>query len=116
MGVESRKPLDTASTPMYTNQWTSPVLYEWDENKNIQNKAKHGVSFEQAVFALKDPRRRLAYDFDHSDETEDRWKVIGAAGGVVLFVVETERGDDTIRIITARFANSREKAEYYENC
>jgi uncharacterized DUF497 family protein len=91
------------------------VRYEWDENKDTQNRAKHGVSFEQAVFALKDPLRRLAYDFDHSDDTEDRWKVIGAAGGAVLFVVQTERGDDTTRIITARLANSRERAEYYEN-
>ncbi|GHV05037.1 hypothetical protein FACS189485_11400 [Spirochaetia bacterium] len=91
------------------------MQYIWDENKNIQNKAKHGVSFEQAVYALKDPFRRIMYDGDHSDENEDRWKVIGNAGGVMLFVVETEVDDDTTRIITARFANSKEKADYYEN-
>ncbi|GHV46515.1 hypothetical protein AGMMS49546_34660 [Spirochaetia bacterium] len=91
------------------------MQYIWDENKNIQNKAKHGVSFEQAVYALKDPFRRIAYDREHSDENEDRWKVIGNVGGVMLFVVETEVDDNTIRIITARFANSREKVDYYGN-
>jgi uncharacterized DUF497 family protein len=89
--------------------------YIWDESKNILNKVKHGVSFEQAVYALKDPFRRIAYDQDHSDVYEDRWKVIGNAGGVMLFVVESEVDDDTVRIITARFANSREKADYYGN-
>jgi uncharacterized DUF497 family protein len=90
--------------------------YIWDENKNVQNRAKHGIGFEQAVFALKDPFRRVAYDFDHSNETEDRWKVIGNAGGAILFVVETEIDDNAVRIITARFANSREKDVYYGNC
>jgi uncharacterized DUF497 family protein len=73
------------------------------------------VSFEQAVFALKDPFRHIAYDSSHSDDTEDRWQVIGKAGGVVLFVVETEQDDDVIRIISARLANSRERKEYYED-
>jgi uncharacterized DUF497 family protein len=87
----------------------------WDKRKNIQNKAKHGVSFEQAVFALKDPFRRMTYDFDHSFSEEDRWKVIGDAGGVILFVIETELGVDAIRIISARLANSKERREYHEN-
>jgi uncharacterized DUF497 family protein len=91
------------------------MYYEWDENKNRRNKALHGVSFEQAVFALKDPFRLVAYDFSHSDDTEDRWQVIGSVREVVLFVVETERGDDTARIISARFANSNERMKYYEN-
>jgi uncharacterized DUF497 family protein len=91
------------------------VRYEWDKRKNIQNKAKHGVSFEQAVFALKDPFRCMAYDFDHSFGDENRWKVIGDAGGVVLFVIETELGADVLRIISARLANSKERREYHEN-
>jgi uncharacterized DUF497 family protein len=91
------------------------MYYEWDENKNFQNKRKHGVGFEQAVFALKDPVRVVGYDFDHSDEGEDRWQVIGDAGGVVLFVVETESDENTIRIISARYANARERAKYYGN-
>jgi uncharacterized DUF497 family protein len=91
------------------------VRYEWDKRKNIQNKAKHGVSFEQAVFALKDPFRRMTYDFDHSSGDEDRWKVIGDAGGVILFVIETELSADALRIISARLANSKERREYNEN-
>ena len=71
----------------------------WDEEKNKKNIAKHGVSFNTAQYIFNDPLRIERHDDDHSD-VEERWQTIGTFKDV-LFVVYTERGDDTI-IITAR--------------
>ena len=85
---------------------------EWDEDKNEINKLKHKVGFEQASYVFADPNRIVRYDALHSDE-EDRWQVIGRVGRV-LFVVCTERGE-AIRIISARYANAKERSIYYGN-
>lgn len=85
---------------------------EWDEEKNAINKQKHKIGFEQAAYVFADPNRKVRYDALHSDE-EDRWHVIGRVGRV-LFVVCTERGE-TIRIISARYANAKERRIYYGN-
>jgi uncharacterized DUF497 family protein len=51
-------------------------------------------------------------DDDHSDE-EERWQTMGLAEDV-LFIVYTERGDDTL-LITARKAGPKERRIYYGN-
>ena len=50
--------------------------FEWDEFKNLQNQAKHGVSFEEAQYVFLDEKRILAKDAGHSKE-EDRFYCIG---------------------------------------
>lgn len=87
----------------------------WDEAKNESNKIKHGVSFETAALVFTDDFRIELYDAAHSTTGEDRWQIIGNAGGAILFVVETELTDDIIRIISARPATSAEKEVYYGN-
>ena len=87
----------------------------WDEGKNEINKAKHGVSFETASLVFVDEFRIELYDAEHSTTEEDRWQIIGNAGGAILFVVETELTDDVIRIISARPATNAEKEAYYGN-
>ena len=52
------------------------------------------------------------YDARHSID-EDRYNVIGMVENL-LFVVYTERNDDTIRIISARKATKEERDEYYK--
>jgi uncharacterized DUF497 family protein len=90
------------------------LLFVWDENKNKENLQRHGVDFNTAIHIFKDPNRVRIYDIKHSTE-EDRWDVIGIAGDVVLFVVETEITDNIIRIISAGKANIKEKEAYNEN-
>jgi uncharacterized DUF497 family protein len=34
----------------------------WDENKNTENKLKHGIGFETARFAFADPERIFRFD------------------------------------------------------
>ena len=87
--------------------------YEWDEEKNRINKEKHdGISFEYAVRVFLDEKRIERYDTEHSTLTEDRWNAIGMVERV-LFVVYTERGENT-RIISARRATKEEEDEYYD--
>ena len=52
--------------------------FEWDENKNIKNQEKHGVSFEEAETVFFDEDAWLEYDDDHS-ELEDRFRILGCS-------------------------------------
>jgi uncharacterized protein len=89
------------------------LRFEWDRGKALQNQAKHGVSFEEAATAFRDPLSVVGQDPDHSME-ESRFVLFGAsAQGRLLVVSHTERGD-TIRIISARQATSGERKIYEE--
>ena len=90
------------------------VKFIWDERKNHANIRKHGVDFNDAVRAWYDPDRLDFFDTAHSSN-EARWIFLGAAAGVVLFVVETEPDKETVRIISARKASMREQEVYYGN-
>jgi uncharacterized protein len=85
--------------------------FEWDSKKARANKAKHGVDFELAKDVFRDPACLIG--LDESSEDEERWRIIGLAGGKVLFVVFTERNGDVIRIISARQASKREERDYF---
>ena len=88
-----------------------PIQFEWDEEKNRANIAKHGISFETAIYVFNDDRRIEIYDAEHSIN-EDRYNTIGMVNEV-LFVVYTERREK-IRLISARVASARERDIYYD--
>jgi len=90
------------------------VNFIWDESKNRANIKKHGVDFNDAVRAWYDPDRIDFFDEEHSLD-EVRWIFLGSVAGVVLFVVETEPSEDTVRIISARRALKHEQEVYYAN-
>ena len=87
--------------------------YEWDENKNTANKAKHGVSFEEAVSVFQDDRALVISDPDHSDD-EERFIILGMSMRLNMLVVcHCYRNDEqTIRIISARKATRTERSYY----
>ena len=98
------------------------MRYEWDERKNRQNQRKHGISFELAAMAFEDPRCLIS--FDREDESgELRWHAMGAVSietevSVVLLVAHVYRedrdGEEIIRIISARAAETSEIRRYQE--
>ena len=89
------------------------MKFDWDETKNRQNKAKHGIDFIFAVRVFGDPQRLEKYDLSHNED-EDRWVVIGMVAPAILVVIYTERqGGEVIRIVSARQANDKERREYY---
>jgi uncharacterized DUF497 family protein len=88
------------------------ITFAWNDEKARVNPLKHnGVTFQQAAEAFFDPFF-VVIDASRNDEARDavigldrRWNL--------LYVVYIERENDTIRIISARKATSKER-EYYE--
>ena len=105
--------IDFRNTFCYTLCMRTTVvetLVEWDDNKNLINIKKHGISFETAALVFADEERIEYYDKLHSID-EDRYVVLGCVQGI-LYVVYTMR-DEAARIISARMANSTERRIYY---
>jgi len=75
--------------------------FEWDDDKNLVNRAKHHVSFYEAQLAVADPQRVVAGDIGHSED-EERYYCFGKVQGGVLTVRFTYRSD-AIRIIGAGY-------------
>jgi len=64
------------------------MLFEWDDCKNTLNVKKHGVPFEQAKTVFNDPLQLVANLFFSNE------------------------GEEIIRIILARKANTEEQVSY----
>ena len=92
------------------------MRFEWDEQKNRQNFRKHDVRFETAMLVFDDPYALTQRDF--TSEDEQRWITVGAIGpGSILLAVHTfheQQGEEIIRIISARAAESHERRAYEE--
>jgi uncharacterized protein len=89
------------------------MRFEWDEDKNRSNFAKHNVTFEAAV-SIFDDRHAISIQ-DRVVEGEERWQTLGMIAGVLYFVAHTwlcEEGDDVIRVISARKADPSERRAY----
>jgi uncharacterized DUF497 family protein len=90
----------------------SSVKVDWDDAKNVANQKKHGVSFEEAGQLFTSGTDYLEiFDEAHSDD-EDRFIAIGPIVRGLVLVVWTEREDDTLRIIGARWATKSERNQY----
>ena len=83
------------------------MRFEWDEAKRAANLAKHGIDFVDALEMFAAPM------FVRSDERKDygeaRWQGLGIVQGRLMVVAYTKREPNTVRIISLRKANSREK-------
>lgn len=86
------------------------MQYEWDEKKRKLNLQKHGLDFRDAWKVFEAP---ILYALDErEDYGEDRWIGIGLLDTRVIVVIFTERGHDTIRIISMMKALSHERERY----
>jgi uncharacterized protein len=78
---------------MYRNAYTCTGSYQWDSAKARANRAKHGISFADAVGVFEDPRASTLED-PHPDE--DRYVTLGMDFlGRVLVVSWTWRDEET---------------------
>jgi uncharacterized DUF497 family protein len=88
----------------------------WDPQKEIENKAKHHVSFEAAQYIFSDPCRiERRDDSEGNISEEERQQTLGKVDRI-YFVVYTERvggNDEQTRIIMARLASKAERRSYY---
>ena len=90
------------------------LTFEWDPKKAESNIEKHGVSFEEASTAFRDPFSLTIDDPLHSKD-EARMVQVGISNrNRLVVVVHTERGDN-IPIISARKATNKERSQYEGN-
>jgi uncharacterized DUF497 family protein len=92
----------------------SELRFEWDERKNLENRRKHGVSFDEARTVFYDEWAILVEDERAVGGTEDRFVLLGMSlGAKTLVVCHCYREeDDVIRLISARKANKSERRDY----
>ena len=62
------------------------LKFEWDERKNLANRRKHGVSFEEARSVLFDAQAVEFCDDAHGG-TEDRFLLLGISGKLRVLMV-----------------------------
>jgi len=88
------------------------VDFEWDDEKDLSNQRKHGLSFSEAKKLFESGAQYLEiFDEKHS-ETEDRFIAIGPINRGLVVVVYTEPEESRVRIIGARLASKREQDLY----
>jgi uncharacterized DUF497 family protein len=86
--------------------------FAWDDDKAARNLRDHGVTFEMAREAFRDPFAVEWIDADQ-DPNEERYGMIGMVENRLLFVAYTMRGG-RIRIIPARKAERYERRKYHD--
>jgi len=89
------------------------VEFEWDANKDLENRKKHGISFEEATQIFQND---VLSDEDGSSLGERREISFGRLGSdsnapLILCVVHTDRGG-AYRLISARKATSHERRNF----
>ena len=89
------------------------MRFEWDPAKSAANARKHGITFSEAQQLFESGNDYLElFDETHSQD-EDRFIAVGSITRGVAVVVWTERTENTIRIVTARFATERERGMFH---
>jgi uncharacterized DUF497 family protein len=90
------------------------VRFEWDPTKAEANRAKHDISFEEAMTVFANPLARIFPDEEHSID-ELREIIIGHSARHQLILVHFTSIKDRVRIFSARKATRRERKDYEEN-
>lgn len=88
------------------------IEFQWDKEKALRNVKKHGVTFEEAMTAFYDSLSITIPDNEHS-EGEARFILLGLSNQPNLLVISHVDRGDSIRIISARRATTKER-KYYE--
>ena len=87
------------------------LRFEWSASKARLNAEKHGVTFDEAATAFRDPLARIFDDPVHSSG-EHRELLVGHSRRARLIVFSFAERGDRIRIISARNATKRERRDY----
>jgi uncharacterized protein len=85
--------------------------FEWDDAKAEENYRKHGVTFDEAAYALSDPMCLEEPD-ERFDYGEERYFAVAMGAKLLLAIVYTVRGE-ACRVISAREATRHEQRNYY---
>ena len=91
------------------------LSFEWDPHKDLINRKKHGISFEEAATVFEDVNALVISDPEHSED-EERFVILGFSLQANLLVVCHcyRASESVIRIISARKATKNESRQYQE--
>lgn len=91
-------------------------MFVWDESKRLKVIENHKVDFELIFDVFEDSSSFDFEDYEHSDELEIRWGIIGktARYGLILLIYTIVENDD-VRFISARKAEKWMVKKYEEN-
>jgi uncharacterized DUF497 family protein len=89
------------------------VKVAWDPAKNLANQRKHGISFEEASELFRTRSDYLEIFDDEHSVVEDRFIAVGPIRRGLVVIIWTERDEETIRIMSARWATKREHVLYH---
>lgn len=98
-------------------EWTRQIAtrnnqeFEYDPNKSVSNKEKHGIDFEEAKAIWQDDKRTMA---PVPNVTEPRYLVTGVINNKHWTAVITVRGEN-IRFISVRRARGKEVLNYEQS-
>lgn len=85
--------------------------FEWDTDKDAENRRKHGITFEEAVAIWEGPV--LTWHDDRFEYGETRETSIGMLGAAAVLTVSHTDRDGLRRIISARKATKSERRDYH---
>lgn len=86
------------------------MKFEWDEAKNAVNIEKHGIDFNNGHELFEN--NRLVFPDDRKDYGESRFVTVGYIKNRMVIAIYTQRASESIRIISLRKANNREKERF----
>ena len=91
------------------------LSFEWDPQKDLINRKKHGISFEEAATVFEDVNALVISDSEHSED-EESFVILGFSLQANLLVVCHcyRASESVIRIISARKATKNESRQYQE--
>jgi uncharacterized DUF497 family protein len=90
-------------------------MYTWAEQKNYDNKEKHGFYLSEITDVFDDPHLIEWYDDKHSSLGEDRYICLGSLHGVVILFIVYTTDDNNIHLISGRKAEPHEERLYNEH-
>jgi uncharacterized DUF497 family protein len=93
---------------------SSDGCYEWDEEKDLLNKRKHGMCFSEILTVFEDPYILEMYDENHTEDGEERYIGIGKIEGLTAVVTCYTNRETRTRIYSARKATRKEQQLYNE--
>ena len=83
--------------------------YDWDPEKDAENRRKHRLSLADGIAALEDPNSESWID-DRFDYGEERLITLGRVNAEILLVVTVELSLESIRIVSVRKAENMKNA------
>ena len=88
------------------------LKFEWDLGNIMKSEIKHSISVAEAESVFNDPNNVIFFDPKHSKD-EYRYICIGKSNAEqILFAAFTFRDVDSVRIISVRKANKKERTVY----